>query len=224
MLNIAKITKKIRYKTSGIILKYLTPKLYESIEHQTFRAEHIKFMKDINPINIRPSIEFMKHYFKDKSIIGLELGVKRGNNAKSILNNLNISKLYLVDFWKNYHYIPKNANKNYIHVIQEFKNDKRVEIIKGNSLEICKNFKDSLDFIYIDSNHIYNSLYNDIANWINKVKYNGIISGHDITVDNIKNINYFYYKQVYESVRDYCLNNGYIFYIQTPDWFFIKRE
>ena len=220
IMNIGKKTRNIRYKGVKLIMKYITPKLLESIHHSTFSRNHIKLMKDINPINVRPAIQFIKNIFKDKDLIGLELGVNRGLNAKSIIENLNIKKLFLVDIWKNYYYIPKNANKNYLFVKQIFKNDNRIEIIKGKSLEVCKNFNNMLDFIYIDSNHSYNDVYNDLLNWITKIKINGIISGHDIDSYSLD----YEAPQVYPAVIDFCSDYGYVFYIDTPDFYFIKRE
>jgi predicted O-methyltransferase YrrM len=49
-----------------------------------------------------------------------------------------------------------------------------------SSLEYAKFVEDkSLDFIYIDGNHQYSSVKEDIQVWYNKIKPGGIISGHD---------------------------------------------
>ena len=41
-------------------------------------------------------------------------------------------------------------------------------------------FKDySLDFVYIDGNHKYDSVIEDLNTWYPKVKYRGIIAGDD---------------------------------------------
>jgi len=48
------------------------------------------------------------------------------------------------------------------------------------SNEAVKHYKDkSLDFVYIDASHDYESVYQDIKNWIKKVKEGGIIAGDD---------------------------------------------
>ena len=47
-------------------------------------------------------------------------------------------------------------------------------------MEAVKQFKDgSLDFVYIDGNHTFEYVINDIAEWSKKVRKGGIISGHD---------------------------------------------
>lgn len=40
---------------------------------------------------------------------------------------------------------------------------------------------ESLDFVYIDANHEFQAVTNDIAEWSKKVRVGGIVSGHDFT-------------------------------------------
>ena len=48
------------------------------------------------------------------------------------------------------------------------------------SVEAAKTYEDqSLDFVFIDADHSYESVKEDIIAWFPKVKYGGIISGHD---------------------------------------------
>lgn len=55
-----------------------------------------------------------------------------------------------------------------------------VEDIKGVSWEVSKNFEDSsVDFVFIDADHRYESVKKDIETWWPKIKKGGIISGHD---------------------------------------------
>jgi predicted O-methyltransferase YrrM len=54
--------------------------------------------------------------------------------------------------------------------------------IKELSLIAATTFKrQSLDMVYIDANHDYESVLNDIKSWIPNVKYGGIVAGHDYT-------------------------------------------
>jgi predicted O-methyltransferase YrrM len=52
---------------------------------------------------------------------------------------------------------------------------------------------DSLDFVFIDAGHDYDSVTKDITNWYPKIKNGGIIAGHD----------YHYDVGVYPAVNDY---------------------
>ena len=70
-----------------------------------------------------------------------------------------------------------------------------------------------LDFIYIDGNHSYNYVYNDIDMYYKKVKPNGIMCGHDI----------FNIIDVFHAVKDWCSKNCILFRIELPDWYFIKE-
>ena len=52
--------------------------------------------------------------------------------------------------------------------------------IKGTSWEMANNFEDeSVDFVFIDAGHEYDSVVKDITSWLPKIKKGGIISGHD---------------------------------------------
>ena len=58
--------------------------------------------------------------------------------------------------------------------------EKYVEVIKGCSWEVAEKFEnESVDFIYIDAEHKYNSCKKDIQNWYPKLKKGGMIAGHD---------------------------------------------
>jgi len=49
-----------------------------------------------------------------------------------------------------------------------------------NSIDAIKYFKDnSIDMVFVDSDHAYESVVSDIKNWWPKIIKNGILSGHD---------------------------------------------
>ncbi len=50
---------------------------------------------------MRPFIKYLKENTTN-GLVGAEIGVKRGENAEDILNNLNIEALYLIDPWEVY--------------------------------------------------------------------------------------------------------------------------
>ena len=47
-------------------------------------------------------------------------------------------------------------------------------------MEAAEDFKDeSLDFVYIDANHEFRYIAEDLAEWTKKVRKGGIVAGHD---------------------------------------------
>jgi len=57
-----------------------------------------------------------------------------------------------------------------------------IKTIRGSSLDVHSQFGDnSIDFLFIDGDHTYKGVRNDLRNWFPKVKSGGIIAGHDYT-------------------------------------------
>jgi len=79
-------------------------------------------------------------------------------------------------------------------ILDEFKRniadaqvDHMIEIIEGDSAESALLFdNESCDVVFIDAAHDYDSVVKDIAAWKDKVKTNGIFSGHDYPFDDVK--------------------------------------
>ena len=212
---IAKKTVKYRYKGVGLILKHLTPVLYDQIDIKTFSTRNFKLKLESYNQLIRPSINFMKEFFKEKLVKGCEIGIAQGIHSESIIKHLNIEKLYLIDIWDNYE--GNNwlwAQHSYKLVQKKFKNDSRIIIKKAYSKNAIKDIQDnSLNFIYIDGNHQYEYVYQDISLWYSKLKINGVMAGHDICLSNVMN-----------AVKDFCFNKKINFKIEIPDWYFIKEK
>lgn len=158
----------------------------------------------------------MKEYFNQKEICGAEIGVDMRNNSLYIFKQLNVKNLILVDTWNDYpDYISKRPHKeNYKLILDNFKLNPKIWILRGFSREIVKEVKNnSLDFVYIDANHRYDYVYEDIELWYNKVKVGGIIAGHDINIIDVIRV-----------VKDFCYKKCTNFFIEKPDWYFYKKE
>ena len=83
-------------------------------------------------------------------------------------------------------------------------NSDYLNIIKDNSLSASKQFQNNtIDFLMIDSDKSYDSVYDNLSHWYHKVKPNGIISGYGYTLnDNVKRaVNNFFYNQVNQTSR-----------------------
>ena len=117
----------------------------------------------------------------------VEVGSYQGESTVIFLNNLpNLKELHAVDPWLNGYapgdvcsdeYDMKMVENNFDVRTQNFKN---LIKHKSTSEQIVNNFEDgSLDFVYIDGDHSYESCKKDIQMWLPKVKQGGIIAGHD---------------------------------------------
>lgn len=121
---------------------------------------------------------------------GAELGVRRGDFSKAILESNTSVKLILVDIWQGLpefgmlnvegeRYDQMEANYQTCLLNVSSFND-RVTIIRRLTTEAASYVEDnSLDFVFIDATHTYDALLKDILAWKNKIKPNGMICGHD---------------------------------------------
>ena len=162
------------------------------------------------------SIRFAKKHFKNKFITAIEIGTFKGENAKCILNNLNINKIYLIDPWEEYvdykedktkkvldnaYKITKNRLRNY---------EDKVEYLKDYFSNVVGKVP-KVDYVYIDGNHAYDYVLEDCRNYWNKVKDGGILAGHDIA-----------WKEVLNAVQDFCKENNLNFQVNGQDWWIEK--
>jgi hypothetical protein len=153
-------------------------------------------------------------------IMGVEVGVYKGKNARNLLNLLPGLTLFLVDRWAEYNskeikndeastmgFINQDTwNKIYNKVLklQRRQGLKRVKIIRKNSIQASKKFKDrSLDFVFIDAGHSFESVKNDIMAWLPKIKSSGFIGGHDYNRSGVKQAIEFMFQH---SVIEYDIN------------------
>lgn len=133
--------------------------------------------------------EALKLLFEQKRLLnrGVEVGSHEGVFGKSILETWN-GKLYLIDVWRELRgeeYTDGSNQKEYLKTIGQccdnIKNyEDRCFMIRSDSVNASELFADeSLDFVYIDANHKYEFVKQDISLWFPKVRKGGIVAGHD---------------------------------------------
>jgi hypothetical protein len=140
----------------------------------------------------------------EKDLIIAEIGVFEGEFSKIIFNECNPSKLYLVDLFNGYFGSGDKDGNNYHYVQLEdemekiknyFSNNSNVIIKKLDSISFLNSLDDNyLDMVYIDADHSYNSVFNDLKTSFKKVKNGGYICGHDY----VKNT------EAEKAVNDFC--------------------
>jgi hypothetical protein len=127
---------------------------------------------------------FLKDYFENKSIVGLEIGMWQGSNSQEILSLDCIKKLYCVDPYDSKHSAGNICSDDRLYRMVKRKFDTyitngKLEILRDYSYNVLNKIPNNLDFIYIDGNHDYNEVKLDINNYYQKVRNGGIFGGHD---------------------------------------------
>lgn len=136
---------------------------------------------------------------------GAEVGVLRGNYSEILCKSNPDLKLYSVDAWQFYP-LRNNFRRAWMYpaIYEEAKTRlasyKNNEIIRKWSQDAVKDFEDeSLDFVFIDANHEFQHITNDIVEWAKKVRKGGIISGHDYVPSRNRKATFAHVKDVVDA-------------------------
>ena len=167
----------------------------------------------IPEIFLRPTAKILKGR---SHLIGVEIGVHYGNNARAMLSSLSIDTLYLIDPYLPYY------EKGRIRVIDDIEKAmhsrlrsfrRQCRFIKKTSSEAVDDVPNNLDFVYIDGNHSHPYVDDDIQLYYPKVKPGGVLGGHDYHND---------WQEVMEAVDSFVQKNGLKLFHSEADWWIIK--
>lgn len=137
-------------------------------------------------MNIKHRTEL--HKLMGVDLVGAEIGVASGLNSNDMLMDWPIKTLYLVDVWQTIKGQAGDASSGQEWHDFNFESTKRLMkrhgkkavFMRGKSVEMAEKIdNDSLDFIYLDSDHSYEGVRDDLIAWFHKVKTGGVIAGHD---------------------------------------------
>lgn len=160
---------------------------------------------------------------------GVEIGVAEANYSVVLLDNIPGLKLHLVDPWEKYSGNQRGGGNEKQHgnykimtdKLMPYGKDHKIVVYRKISMEAVREFEDeSLDFVYIDGNHNFDYVMEDLVAWGRKVKVGGIISGHD----------YYHFTEsgVVEAVDAYIKGNNIREWYLTPEregsWYFFKTK
>lgn len=181
--------------------------------------------------------ELVKHFQELGFKIGAEVGVCKGKFSKKICENMtSLEKMYGIDNWSNTSGSHRERNhrdsayKQTLENLKPFIESGLYIIIRKTSMEALADIADeSLDFVYIDADHTYEGVNEDIRGWAPKVKKGGIVSGHD----------YYEFKSgnggIIPAVDEYVFENEYNLQLtdwdkdntegdeRQPSWYFVKE-
>lgn len=160
-------------------------------------------------------LELAKYFGELGFKLGAEIGVEKGYYSEVLLQNIPGLKLYCIDWWEGYPgYMDIRRWKTFAS-IRDIVNKRlapyNCELIKKYSMDAVKDFADeSLDFVYIDANHQYGYVRDDIREWSKKIRKGGIISGHDYYHTRAGNCG------VIQAVDEYVRDNNLV--LNLTDW------
>jgi len=190
---------------------------YRSIDSDTILSDVNEFLRrlheagyfntetvDKNIVLNRPSLDTLRG---KKELVGAEIGVCNGLNALNILENLDIKKLYLIDpyrLYSNQTNIGQNGTeeknkefKTHAHKLLDKNYSDKIVWLEKLSEDAINDIEEDLDFVYIDGNHMYDYVLNDIKLYSEKVKDGGLVAGHD-----------FDFQHVIKAVYNFAENNN----------------
>ena len=118
----------------------------------------------------------------------VEVGVFKGQFSKHLLENW-AGQLWMVDPWRAFEegegYVDASNHKEHETAwLETIKNiegyEARAFMLRGLSSDMASRFRDgSLDLVYIDGNHAYDWVKEDIELWWPKLRPGGVLAGHD---------------------------------------------
>ena len=122
----------------------------------------------------------------------MEVGTAAGDFAQLLLDGLDINKLVLIDTFDNSDMMPNSQNRystdeNYSFVSKRFKDNPEVIILKGKSEDLLPTFiptygvSNRFDFIYLDSDHSFHNVYNELVYASQILNPDGIIGIDDFS-------------------------------------------
>lgn len=160
---------------------------------------------------------------------GVEIGVEKGFFSQVICQTNPMIKLYCVDPYVSYRKYRDHTRQQKFDIFRLKARSKlrgfNVKFIQKFSIDAVKEFEDaSLDFVYIDANHSYEFVIQDITEWAKKVKPGGIVAGHDY----IRRKGQEHLYGVVQAVDEYIKANDYDLTVyrdidNSPSWMFFKR-
>lgn len=148
---------------------------------------------------------YQEHY---QTGIGAEIGVLFGTFTNQIQETWK-GKVLCIDWWK---------EKEHMIRAMDTLNPLTTIMVKGTSMDVVDLIADnSLDWIYIDGDHSYKGVKEDMNGWFSKVRKGGIISGHDyinwplMSKEEQNTHDYLKTNYVWRAVDEFCEERGYKF-------------
>lgn len=155
------------------------------------------------------------------SLKGIEIGVCRAENIYYCLEFCSkIQEITCIDPYLEYQdwnqFISKDIVDKFYNIailnLKKFKD--KIIFIKDKSSNVYNTLIDNkYDYIFIDGEHTYEAVSEDLNNFYSKVKTGGIIAGHDYSLPGIKDAIFDFRKKInIEKELKFCKNDVWYWY------------
>ena len=152
-----------------------------------------------------------------KQNVGAEIGVLDGGTSHYLLKNLPSLRLLSIDPYRSYHEYDQErmqqAESKALQRLSPF--GERSIRIKEDSITAARLLNEEcLDFVFVDADHTYEAVKQDLVNWYGKVRPGGLFCGHDYSWPGVQ-------KAVHAFSTQHGLK-GYSTPMASDIWYFIK--
>ena len=127
--------------------------------------------------------------------IGIEVGSLHGKSSSIMAQSIPLGTLYCIDIWDNTdscdftiseeiienRNFPRKGMKNSLDFFKQSTKDfTNIKTIQGSSPECVQDWKQPVDFVFLDATHTNPNDRDNIDFWLPRIKKGGKFIGHDL--------------------------------------------
>lgn len=127
---------------------------------------------------------------------GVEVGVAEGTFSRYLIDHNPKLKMYLVDSYPAYtggggdfytQFVQDQVKARALEAMKPYVDEGRAVWIMKDSITASFEFLNkSVDFVFIDADHCYEAMREDLKAWYPKVRDGGLLSGHDYNLGGVR--------------------------------------
>eukprot|EP00929_Paragymnodinium_shiwhaense_P072484 TRINITY_DN36791_c0_g1_i1.p1 TRINITY_DN36791_c0_g1~~TRINITY_DN36791_c0_g1_i1.p1 ORF type:complete len:433 (-),score=36.08 TRINITY_DN36791_c0_g1_i1:149-1447(-) len=138
--------------------------------HRTLGNTHAQIMSNVLKILVHGS----RDAAPSPKLLGAEIGVDRGRTSATLLEAHPELVLLGADS-----YFEREAEYEAVRQMLTERFGKRSRTVRSSSVAAATATNATFDFVFIDADHSYTSVQEDLAAWAPKVRKGGLVAGHD---------------------------------------------
>lgn len=148
----------------------------------------------------------------------VEVGVDRGEFASVFLSRWIGDEYWGIDDYRPYPEMDYDRTADFLFAVDRLRpHAGRAKLVKRSSVAGSRLFDDeSVDFVYIDGAHDFQSVRDDLSAWHPKLSQRGILAGHDWTDQP-------HHEGVKRAVTEFAREIGQDVYLTSVDGYFQER-